>query len=173
MVHGKGAFGAHYGNVVKYAVERGFRVIVPDMPLAGTSGPGNLDKPQARTLDDIDIRLMANAESHEDLTRAVRLGADGVGLYRTEFLFLNRREPPGEEEQFAAYRDLALAMNRKPVTLRELATTPLLMREPGSGTRDTVWEVLSQVCQPAAPAADWWCSTCVRGSRVTGPAPWP
>lgn len=53
MVHGKGAFGAHYGNVVKYAVERGFRVIVPDMPLAGTSGPGNLDKPQTRTLDDI------------------------------------------------------------------------------------------------------------------------
>ncbi|MBP5997874.1 MAG: hypothetical protein KA535_07985, partial [Azonexus sp.] len=53
MVHGKGAFGAHYGNVVKYAVERGFRVIVPDMPLAGTSGPGNLDKSQARTLDDI------------------------------------------------------------------------------------------------------------------------
>lgn len=53
MVHGKGAFGAHYGNVVKYAVERGYRVIVPDMPLAGTSGPGNLDKPQARTLDDI------------------------------------------------------------------------------------------------------------------------
>ena len=74
----------------------------------------------SRTLDDIDIRLMANAESHEDLTRAVRLGADGVGLYRTEFLFLNRREPPGEEEQFAAYRDLALAMNRKPVTLRTI-----------------------------------------------------
>jgi pimeloyl-ACP methyl ester carboxylesterase len=53
MVHGKGAFGAHYGNVIKYAVERGFRVIVPDMPLAGTSGPGNLDKTQARTLEDV------------------------------------------------------------------------------------------------------------------------
>lgn len=53
MVHGKGAFGAHYGHVIKYAVERGFRVIVPDMPLAGTSGPGNLDQLQARTLDDV------------------------------------------------------------------------------------------------------------------------
>ncbi len=74
----------------------------------------------SRTLDDVDIRLMANAESREDLTRAVRLGADGVGLYRTEFLFLNRREPPDETEQFAAYRDLALAMNRKPVTLRTI-----------------------------------------------------
>lgn len=53
IVHGKGAFGAHYGHLIRHAVERGFRVITPDMPLAGTSGPGNLDKPQARTLDDI------------------------------------------------------------------------------------------------------------------------
>lgn len=53
IVHGKGAFGAHYGHLIKHAVERGFRVITPDMPLAGTSGPGNLDKTQARTLDDI------------------------------------------------------------------------------------------------------------------------
>mgnify|MGYP001455969982 CR=1 FL=1 len=74
----------------------------------------------SRTIDEVDIRLMANAESREDLTRAVRLGADGVGLYRTEFLFLNRRDTPDEEEQFAAYRDLVLAMNRKPVTLRTI-----------------------------------------------------
>lgn len=53
IVHGKGAFGAHYGGLIKYAVERGFRVIAPDMTLAGTSGPGNLDKPQVRTLDDV------------------------------------------------------------------------------------------------------------------------
>ena len=45
IVHGKGAFGAHYGYLIKYAVERGFRVIAPDMPQWGTSGPGNLDKP--------------------------------------------------------------------------------------------------------------------------------
>ena len=53
IVHGKGAFGAHYGHLMKYAVERGYRVIVPDMPLAGVSGPGNLDQPQVRTLDDV------------------------------------------------------------------------------------------------------------------------
>jgi len=53
VVHGKGAFAAHYGYLIKYAVERGYRVIAPDMPQWGTSGPGNLDKPFTRTLDDV------------------------------------------------------------------------------------------------------------------------
>lgn len=53
IVHGKGAFGAHYGYLIKYAVEHGYRVIAPDMPQWGTSGPGNLDKPMTRTLDDV------------------------------------------------------------------------------------------------------------------------
>ncbi|WP_295002306.1 alpha/beta fold hydrolase [uncultured Dechloromonas sp.] len=53
VVHGKGAFGAHYGYLIKYAVERGFRVIAPDMPQWGMSGPGNLDKPMTRTLNDV------------------------------------------------------------------------------------------------------------------------
>jgi pimeloyl-ACP methyl ester carboxylesterase len=53
VVHGKGAFGAHYGYLIKYAVERGFRVIAPDMPQWGTSGPGNIDKPMTRTLNDV------------------------------------------------------------------------------------------------------------------------
>ena len=53
IVHGKGAFGAHYGNLMKYAVERGFRVIAPDMPQWGMSGPGNIDKPMTRTLTDV------------------------------------------------------------------------------------------------------------------------
>jgi len=53
IVHGKGAFGAHYGNLIKYAVERGFRVIAPDMPQWGMSGPGNIDKPMTRTLTDV------------------------------------------------------------------------------------------------------------------------
>ena len=45
VVHGKGAFAARYGYLIKYAVERGYRVIAPDMPQWGLSGPGNLDKP--------------------------------------------------------------------------------------------------------------------------------
>jgi homoserine O-acetyltransferase/O-succinyltransferase len=53
VVHGKGAFAAHYGYLIKYAVEHGYRVIAPDMPQWGMSGPGNLDKPMTRTLDDV------------------------------------------------------------------------------------------------------------------------
>ncbi len=77
------------------------------------------DKP-TRTRDGVDIALYANAESRDDVAQAHALGAAGVGLYRTEFLFLQRREPPGEEEQFLAYRDLVLGMDGRPVTIRTL-----------------------------------------------------
>jgi phosphotransferase system enzyme I (PtsI) len=73
-----------------------------------------------RTLDGVDIRLHANAESREDVAQAHALGAAGVGLYRTEFLFMQRRELPDEDEQFAAYRDLVLAMGGRPAILRTL-----------------------------------------------------
>lgn len=53
VVHGKGAFGAHYGYLIKFAIERGYRVIAPDMPQWGMSGPGNIDKPWTRTLKDV------------------------------------------------------------------------------------------------------------------------
>jgi len=73
-----------------------------------------------RTLDGVDIRLHANAESREDVAQAHALGAAGVGLYRTEFLFMQRRELPDEDEQFGAYRDLVLGMGGRPCTLRTL-----------------------------------------------------
>jgi phosphoenolpyruvate-protein phosphotransferase (PTS system enzyme I) len=73
-----------------------------------------------RTLDGVDVRLHANAESRQDVAQAHALGAAGVGLYRTEFLFMQRRELPDEEEQFATYRDLVLAMGGRPTTLRTL-----------------------------------------------------
>ena len=75
-----------------------------------------------RTLDGVDIRLHANAESREDVAQAHALGASGVGLYRTEFLFMQRRELPDEDEQFAAYRDLVLGMGGRPCTLRSRET---------------------------------------------------
>ncbi|QTL04974.1 alpha/beta hydrolase [Aquabacter sp. L1I39] len=53
IVHGKGAFGGHYGNIMRIALERGLRVIVPDLPHYGMSGPGNLDKSPARTMEDM------------------------------------------------------------------------------------------------------------------------
>jgi phosphotransferase system enzyme I (PtsI) len=79
-----------------------------------------LRREPTRTLDGIDIRLYANAESLRDVAEAHALGAAGVGLYRTEFLFLRRNELPDEDEQFRAYRDLVLGMTGRTVTIRTL-----------------------------------------------------
>lgn len=73
-----------------------------------------------RTRDGVDVALYANAESREDVARAHALGAAGVGLYRTEFLFLQRNELPDEDEQFQVYRDAVLGMSGRPVTFRTL-----------------------------------------------------
>jgi phosphotransferase system enzyme I (PtsI) len=72
------------------------------------------------TRDDVEIDLFANAELLNDVAQARACGAAGIGLYRTEFLFLQRHELPDEEEQFAVYRDLVLAMGGAPVTIRTL-----------------------------------------------------
>jgi phosphotransferase system enzyme I (PtsI) len=72
------------------------------------------------TLDGTPIELYANIEIPEDVAQAKAVGATGIGLYRTEFLFMNRREIPSEEEQFAAYRKVAESMKGMPVTIRTL-----------------------------------------------------
>jgi len=64
------------------------------------------------------ITLLANAEQSEDLSTISNAGAQGIGLYRTEFLYMNRAAPPEEEEQLAAYRDVVEGMNKQPVTIR-------------------------------------------------------
>ncbi len=79
-----------------------------------------LRREPTRTRDGMDVRLFANAESRDDVAEAHALGAAGVGLYRTEFLFLQRDELPGEDEQFLAYRDLVLGMTGRMVTIRTL-----------------------------------------------------
>ncbi|HEY6986681.1 MAG TPA: phosphoenolpyruvate--protein phosphotransferase [Rhodanobacteraceae bacterium] len=73
-----------------------------------------------RTRDGTAIQLHANAELPADIAQARACGAAGIGLYRTEFLFLQRKEVPSEEEQFLAYRDLVLGMGGLPVTIRTL-----------------------------------------------------
>ena len=73
-----------------------------------------------QTRDGTEIDLFANAESREDVAEAHALGATGNGLYRNEFLFLQRMELPDENEQFHAYRDVILGMSGRPVTIRML-----------------------------------------------------
>ena len=79
-----------------------------------------LRRKPTRTLDGVDVALYANAESHEDVARAHALGAAGLGLFRTEFLFLRSIELPDEEQQFRVYRDAVLGMSGRPVTFRTL-----------------------------------------------------
>lgn len=72
------------------------------------------------TLDGVRVHLRGNVELTEELPLALRHGAEGVGLFRSEFLFLNRSAPPSEEEQLAAYRAVLEAMAPQPVTIRSL-----------------------------------------------------
>ncbi|MBS0335934.1 MAG: phosphoenolpyruvate--protein phosphotransferase [Proteobacteria bacterium] len=74
----------------------------------------------AATLDGFPVELFANIELPQDMPEVLENGAQGIGLFRTEFLFMNRKDLPGEEEQFEAYREVTRAMEGKPVTIRTL-----------------------------------------------------
>ncbi|WP_207458745.1 phosphoenolpyruvate--protein phosphotransferase [Azospirillum sp. SYSU D00513] len=74
----------------------------------------------AVTTDGRRVEVAANISEAAEAVRAVDAGGEGVGLMRTEFLFLQRDEPPGEEEQYEAYRTMVEAMNGLPIILRTL-----------------------------------------------------
>ena len=74
----------------------------------------------ATTRDGTAVDLHANIELPQDIEQVRESGATGVGLFRSEFLFLNRDDLPGEDEQFEAYRQVAQAMDGMPVTIRTL-----------------------------------------------------
>ena len=73
---------------------------------------------RANTLDGSIVELHANIEKPEDVAEVKENGATGIGLFRSEFLFLNRDELPDEEEQFEAYRAVAAGMDGQPVIIR-------------------------------------------------------
>lgn len=72
------------------------------------------------TLDGKTFEVCANIGTVKDVEGAERHGAQGVGLYRTEFLFMDRTQMPSEEEQFEAYKSVAEAMGGRPVIIRTL-----------------------------------------------------
>jgi phosphoenolpyruvate-protein phosphotransferase (PTS system enzyme I) len=73
---------------------------------------------RAVTRDGIAVELHANIELPDDVEQTLGNGATGIGLFRSEFLFLNRSDLPDEDEQFEAYRKVAVAMKGLPVTIR-------------------------------------------------------
>lgn len=74
----------------------------------------------AETLDGVRIQLLGNIEFPYEVEQCKERGSDGIGLYRTEFLFLAGAEQPTEDEQFAAYSEVAQAMGDQPVVMRTI-----------------------------------------------------
>lgn len=72
------------------------------------------------TKDGVTIELVANIGKPEDVDKVLQYDAEGIGLFRTEFLFMDRNSMPTEDEQFEAYQKVAIAMNGKPVIIRTL-----------------------------------------------------
>jgi phosphoenolpyruvate-protein phosphotransferase len=72
------------------------------------------------TLDKVQIHVLANIRTYKDAHAAAVVGAEGVGLFRTEFLYMNARDLPTEEEQMMAYRSVIEEVAPKPVTIRTL-----------------------------------------------------
>ena len=97
----------------------------------------------AATLDGVAVELHANIELPQDLDEVHEAGAQGIGLFRTEFLFMNRKDLPSEDEQYEAYREVAKAMGSRPVVIRTLdvgadkalAGDNVLMPNPALGLR--------------------------------------
>ncbi len=89
-----------------YADERAELALLRDVP--------------AITLDGIDVKLEANIELPEEAALALACGADAIGLFRSEFLFMGRADLPGEEEQYQAYASVVRTMAGRPVTIRTL-----------------------------------------------------
>jgi phosphoenolpyruvate-protein phosphotransferase (PTS system enzyme I) len=93
----------------------------------------------AVTRDEVEILLQANLELPRELDQAIAAGAQGLGLVRTEFLYMNREDLPDEDEQYEAYRGLLRGMEGRPVTIRTLdiggdkVAAPLMEAMAGAG----------------------------------------
>ncbi len=72
------------------------------------------------TKDGVHVEIVANIGKPEDVDKVLQYDGEGIGLFRTEFLFMDRTAMPTEEEQFEAYKKVAVAMNGKPVIIRTL-----------------------------------------------------
>jgi phosphoenolpyruvate-protein phosphotransferase (PTS system enzyme I) len=112
--------------------DEGLVVLDPDAPTmtryreaaaartARFEGLARLTELSAETLDGVSVGLWGNIEFPAEAAACLGRGAVGVGLYRTEFLFMAGERPPTEDEQFEAYAAVVLAMGGRPVTIRTL-----------------------------------------------------
>ena len=122
----------HDGDVLWLDAESGHLVVHPDSDdqlaferwrqehARDQQRLSRLRKAPTRTRDGSEVALWVNAERPEDVALAHAAGVAGVGLYRTEFLFLQGSVLPGEDEQYEAYAEVVRAMRGRPVTIRTL-----------------------------------------------------
>jgi len=118
IIHGKGAFGGHYGNIMQYALRSGLRVIVPDLPHYGMSGPGNLDKSPARTMQDMREVVYDLVVNQLGVKKAVYLGHSlggqlvmGYALTWPEAVQGLALEAPAGLEEYP--REIAISKDKK------------------------------------------------------------
>lgn len=83
-------------------------------------GQRRLASKPSQSADTVSVHLLANIELPEDIYQAIACGATGIGLYRTEFMYMNRLANPDEEEHLAAYLTVVRGLNGVPVTIRTL-----------------------------------------------------
>ncbi len=118
IIHGKGAFGGMYSNIIQYALRSGLRVIVPDLPHYGMSGPGNLDKSPARTMQDMREVVYDLVVNQLGVKKAVYLGHSlggqlviGYALTWPEAVQGLALEAPAGLEEYP--REIAISKDKK------------------------------------------------------------
>ena len=118
IIHGKGAFGGMYSNIIQYALRSGLRVIVPDLPHYGMSGPGNLDKSPARTMQDMREVVYDLVVNQLGVKKAVYLGHSlggqlviGYALTWPEAVQSLALEAPAGLEEYP--REIAISKDKK------------------------------------------------------------
>ena len=129
---GPGLLALHSSDLVIVDGEKGEIIVSPDAPTLQVyeenarkaAALAAVEKEAARvhavTLDGRVIEVVANIGSSKDANAALEFGAEGVGLLRTEFIYLDRATEPGEEDQLAAYRQVLEIMQERPVVARTL-----------------------------------------------------
>jgi len=104
----------------------------------------------ATTRDDVEIRLEANVELPVEVEQALANGAAGLGLVRTEFLYMNREDLPGEDEQYNFFAALIRGMEGRPVTLRTLDVGGDKLPEALAGYAPATSRTRHWACAPSA-----------------------
>ena len=139
IIHGKGAFAGHYGNVMQYALRSGLRVIAPDLPHYGMSGPGNLDKSPARTMQDMREVVYDLVVNQLKVKQATYLGHSlggqlvlGYALTYPDAVKSLILEAPAGLEEYP--REVTIAPGQDGKAVRRLVRARLRQVEGGLGT---------------------------------------